>query len=87
MLILENQHPLAILSINVVVLIKELFKNFRKKPIKWEKDLSNMLGFLINLRLKDKEVLPLIFPFGSFKLSNIILPLSMLQDIEILLRI
>jgi hypothetical protein len=71
----------------VVVLTQEQLKNLKKKPIKLVKDLSNMLGYLINLKQKEKEVLPLILLFGNLKLQNIISLLLMLQVIEISLKI
>jgi len=70
-----------------VVLTQEQLKNLKKKPIKLVKDLSNMLGYLINLKQKEKEVLPLILLFGNLKLQNIISLLLMLQVIEISLKI
>jgi hypothetical protein len=59
----------------------------KKKPIKLVKVLSNMLGYLINLKQKEKEVLPLILLFGNLKLQNIISQLLMLLVIEISLKI
>jgi hypothetical protein len=68
-------------------LIQEPLKNLKKKQIKSEKVLSNIHGYLINEKPKEKEVLPLILLFGNLKLQNIISLSLMLQVIEILLKI
>jgi len=68
----------------VVVLIKELLKNSKNKLLKWVKLPSNMLGLWINLKVREKEVSLLIFPFGNLKPQNIISPLLMPQDTETL---
>jgi hypothetical protein len=60
-----------------VELIKELFKNMRKKLLNLEKLHSNMHGLWINLKVRDKEVSPLISHFGSSSLQNITSPLLM----------
>lgn len=80
---LENQLPLVISSTNAVVLIRELSKSSRKKLPIWENHPSNTLGLWINLSPKEKEVSPLISPFGNLKPQNITSPSLMPQDTEI----
>lgn len=62
--------------------MKEPSRSTKTKPIKWVKDHSNMLGFLITSRQKEKEVSPSISPFGNSKPTNITSPSLMLLDIE-----
>jgi len=79
---LENQPQLVISSTNVVVLIKEPSKSLRKKLLIWVNHPSNTHGLWINLSHKEKEVSPLISPFGNSKPQNITSPSLMPQDTE-----
>lgn len=64
----ESPPAVAIWSTSVVVSKKELFKSYRNRPLKKEKDHLNMLGSWINLKHHDKEGSLLIYPYGNSKL-------------------
>ncbi len=64
------------------VSIRELLRNIRKRLKPWVRDLSLMLGSLINSRPREPEVSLSTLPSTSSRLRSTMSPSSMPQDIE-----